>query len=170
MVLRKRNSCISIIMLTMFDTTYTVLSAFSVTPPMLLEHDITFARRSCMLAVFRSRIEGAASLQSFRTKTEGSWGKAISFNNKWSRTASSFGCSTRNKRFRRETPRVILSRTEVVFYSQLKVWFARVTPSSSSSSSSLLLLLGATKKWPIIWVTSISVDDVTRECRRCNSH
>ena len=71
MVLRKRNSCINIIMLTIFDTAYTVIIVFSVTPPMLLEHIITFVRRSCMLAVFRSRIEGAASLQSFDQQQRG---------------------------------------------------------------------------------------------------
>ena len=105
MVLRKRNSCISIIMLTIFDTTYTVISVFSVTPPMLLENAITFVRRSCMLAVFRSRIEGAAPLQSFRSKTEGSWCFAFSFKNARFRTATSFGFSFRNRRCRMAPPR-----------------------------------------------------------------
>ena len=70
MVVRKRNSCISVMMLTIFGTAYIVISVISVAPPMILEHGITFVRRSCMLAVFRSRIQGAASLQSFRSKTE----------------------------------------------------------------------------------------------------
>ena len=107
MVLRKRNSCINIIMLTIFDTAYTVIIVFSVTPPMLLEHIITFVRRSCMLAVFRSRIEGAASLQSFPSKTEGSCGNAFSVKNRWFRMASSSGFSVRNRWFRMEPPRVI---------------------------------------------------------------
>ena len=94
-------------MLTISDMTYTVISVFSVTPPMLLEHVITFVRRSCMLAVFRSRIEGAAPLQSFRSKTEGSCGNAFSFKNTWFRMASSFWFSIRNKWFRMEPQRVI---------------------------------------------------------------
>ena len=105
MVLRKRNSCISIIMLTIFDTTYTVIIVFSVTPPMLLEHIITFVRRSCMLAVSRSRLEGAAPLQSFRSKTEGSWCFAFSFKSTGFRTATSFGFSFRSRRCRMAPPR-----------------------------------------------------------------
>ena len=106
-VLRKRNSCIHIIMLMMSDMTYTAVSAFSVIRPTLLGNGITFDGRSCMLFVFRSRIQGAAPLPYFRSKTQGSWGNAFSFKNTWSRTATSFGFSIRNKRFRMAPPRVI---------------------------------------------------------------
>ena len=34
----------------------------------------------------------------------------------------------------------------------------------------LLLLLGVATRWAILWATSISADDVKRECRKCNSH
>ena len=92
-------------MLTISDMAYTVISVFSVTPPMLLENAITFVRRSCMLAVFRSRIEGAAPLQSFRSKTEGSWCFVFSFKSTGFRTATSFGFSFRNRRCRMAPPR-----------------------------------------------------------------
>ena len=95
----------TIIMLTISDMTYTVISVFSVTPPMLLENGITFVRRSCMLSVFRSRIEGAAPLQSFRSKTEGRWRFAFSFKISGFRTAASFGLSFRNRRCRMAPPR-----------------------------------------------------------------
>ena len=134
MVLRKRNSCINIIMLTIFDTAYTVIIVFSVTPPMLLEHIITFVRRSCMLAVFRSRIEGAASLQSFRSKTEGSLGNAFSFKSKWFRTASSFVFSIRNTRCRMAPPRIHSFKSRG--YSLMMSVAVRCNPASDSTPAS----------------------------------
>ena len=53
MVLRKGNSCMSVMMLTIFGTTYTHSSAFSGTPSMLLEHVITFV---CTRLRFNSRL------------------------------------------------------------------------------------------------------------------
>ena len=94
-------------MLMISDMTYTAVSAFSVIRPTLLGNGITFDGRSCMLFVFRSRIQGAASLPYFRSKTQGSWGNAFSFKNTWSRTATSFGFSIRNRRFRTAPPRAI---------------------------------------------------------------
>ena len=44
MVLRKGNSCMSVMMLTIFGTTYTHSSVFSDTPSMLLANVITFVR------------------------------------------------------------------------------------------------------------------------------
>ena len=44
MVLRKGNSCMSVMMLTIFGTTYTHSSAFSDTPSMILANAITFVR------------------------------------------------------------------------------------------------------------------------------